>query len=153
VELDSGRGKQKEHQLISKATLIGTTREKIVAESDEAFALLLYENYIEDKWKTQGKIEDDEDEQYEDCAEEDEKKEEDEESVHSGSRRKKTITKALRGKYTGHFNGTTKLVGGVIRAWRALMSSTYGSPLKELAASSPARVRIMFYQAQTVITL
>ena len=36
-------GKQKEHQLISKATLIGT-REKIVTKSDGAFALLLYEN-------------------------------------------------------------------------------------------------------------
>ena len=103
-------GKQKEHQLISKATLIGT-REKIVTKSDEAFALLLYENYI-DKWKKQGNIEDDEDEQYEDCAEEDEKKEDDDDSVHSaGSQKKKTISKAVRGKYTCHNNGTMKYGG------------------------------------------
>jgi hypothetical protein len=69
-------GKQKEHQLISKATLIGT-REKIVTKSNETFALLLYKDYI-DKWKTQGNIEDYEDEQYEDC------EEEDDESVQSG---------------------------------------------------------------------
>ena len=80
-------GKQKEYQLISKATLIGT-REKIVTKSDEAFALLLYENYI-DKWKKQGNIEDDEDEQYEDCEEEDEKKEDDDDSVHSAGSQKK----------------------------------------------------------------
>ena len=72
--------------------MIGTC-EKIVTKSDEAFALLLYKNYI-DKWKAQGNIEDDEDEQYEDCEEEDKQKEEDDESVQSGPRRKKTRTKA-----------------------------------------------------------
>ena len=102
-------GKQKEHQLISKATLIGT-REKIVTKSDEAFALLLYENNI-NKWKTQGNIEDNEDTQYDDCEEEDEQKDEDDESVQSGPRRKKTRNKALRGKYTCHNNGTTKYGG------------------------------------------
>ena len=80
-------GKQKERQLISNATLIGT-REKIVTKSDEAFALLLYENYV-DKWKTQGNIEDDKDEQqYEDCEEEDDKKEDDDDSVHSAGSQK-----------------------------------------------------------------
>jgi hypothetical protein len=79
-------GKQKERQLISNATLIGT-REKIVTKSDEAFALLLYENYI-DKWKTQGNIEDDDDEQYKDCEEEDDKKEDDDDSVHSAGSQK-----------------------------------------------------------------
>ena len=105
-------GKQKEHQLISKATL-NSTREKIVTKSDEAFALLLYKNYI-GKWKKQGNIKDDEDEQHEDDEDEqheedeDEQKEEDDESVQSGPRRKKTRTKALRGKCTCHNNGTTK---------------------------------------------
>jgi len=103
-------GKQKEHQLISKATMIGT-RDKIVTKSDEAFALLLYENYI-DKWKTQGNIEDDESEHYEDCEEEDEKKEDNDDSVHSaGSQKKKTMSKAVRGKYTCHNNGTMKYGG------------------------------------------
>jgi hypothetical protein len=90
--------------------LIGT-REKIVTKSDEAFALLLYENYI-DKWKTQGNIEGNEDEQYEDCEEEDNKKEDDDDSVHSaGSQKMKTISKAVRGKYTCHNNGTMKYEG------------------------------------------
>jgi hypothetical protein len=39
-------GKQREHQLISKATLMGSSRENLVTKSDEAFALLMYENYI-----------------------------------------------------------------------------------------------------------
>ena len=38
-------GKQKEHQLISKATLMDS-REKLVTKSNEAFALLMYESYI-----------------------------------------------------------------------------------------------------------
>jgi hypothetical protein len=90
-------GKQKEHQLISKATLIGTD-EKIVTKSDEAFALLMYKNY--GKWKKQDNIEDDEDEQHEDDEDEDKQNEEDDETVQSGPQRKKTKTKALRGKYT-----------------------------------------------------
>ena len=47
-------GKQKEHELISKATLMGAGK-KLVTKSDEAFALLMYENYI-GKWKKQGNI-------------------------------------------------------------------------------------------------
>ena len=89
--------------------MIGTG-EKIVTISDEAIALLLYENYF-DKWKTHGNIEDDKHEQYEDCEEEDEQKEEDDESVQSGPRRKNTKTKAVRGTYTCHNNGTTKYGG------------------------------------------
>jgi hypothetical protein len=42
-------GKQKNHELISQATEKGG-RGKVVTKSDEAFALLLFENYI-DKWK------------------------------------------------------------------------------------------------------
>ena len=42
-------GKQKNHDLISQATEKGG-RSKVVTKSDEAFALLLFENYIE-KWK------------------------------------------------------------------------------------------------------
>jgi hypothetical protein len=41
-------GKQKYHELISKATEKGG-HGKVVTESDEAFALLLFDNYI-DKW-------------------------------------------------------------------------------------------------------
>ena len=42
-------GSRKEHQLISKATLMDY-RKKLVTKSDEAFALLMYRNYI-GKWK------------------------------------------------------------------------------------------------------
>ena len=57
------------------------------------------------KW---GNIEDNKDEQYEEDEDKDEQKEEEDESVQSGPQRKKTRTKALRGKYTCHNNGTTK---------------------------------------------
>ncbi len=42
-------GKQKQYELVSKATEEGG-RGKLVTKSNEAFALLLFENYIE-KWK------------------------------------------------------------------------------------------------------
>ena len=42
-------GKQKQYELVSKATEEGG-RGKLVTKSDEAFALLLFDNYIE-KWK------------------------------------------------------------------------------------------------------
>jgi hypothetical protein len=89
--------------------LIGTG-EKVVTNSDEAFALLMYKNYIS-KWKMQGNIEDDKDKQHEEDEDEDKQHEEDDEIVQSGPRRKKPITKALRGKYTDHNNGTTKYGG------------------------------------------
>ena len=43
---------QKQYQLISQATMTGSS-DKLVTKSDEAFALLMYENYL-DKWTTQG---------------------------------------------------------------------------------------------------
>ena len=43
---------QKKYQLISQATMTGSS-EKLVTISDEAFALLVYENY-KDKWTKQG---------------------------------------------------------------------------------------------------
>ena len=100
-------GKQKEHELISKATLMGTG-EKLVTKSDEAFALLMYENYI-GKWKKQGNIKDNEDEQHEE--DEDEQHEEDEETAQSVAGKKTSNNKAVRGKYTIHNNGTTKYGG------------------------------------------
>jgi hypothetical protein len=42
-------GKQKQYKLVSKATEEGG-RGKLATKSDEAFALLLFNNYI-DKWK------------------------------------------------------------------------------------------------------
>jgi hypothetical protein len=42
-------GKQKQYELVSKATEEGG-RGKLVTKSDEAFALLLFDNYIK-KWK------------------------------------------------------------------------------------------------------
>jgi hypothetical protein len=102
-------GKQKQHQLISKATLMGTG-EKLVTKSDEAFALLMYENYI-GKWKKQGNIKDNEDEQHEEDEDKDEQHEEGEETAPYVPGKKKTTTKAVRGKYTVHNNGTTKYGG------------------------------------------
>ena len=64
------------------------TGEKLVSKSDEAFALLMYKNYI-GKWKKQGNIKDDEDEQHED--DEDEQREEDEDENCSVCDRKKEI--------------------------------------------------------------
>ena len=91
------------------------SREKLVTKSDEAFALLMYENYI-GEWKKQGYIKDNEDEQHE----------EDEDKQHDGDKKReegretaqsvlpgetKTPTKAVKGKYTVHNNGTTKYGG------------------------------------------
>ena len=43
---------QKQYQLILQATMTGSS-DKLVTISDEAFALLMYENY-KDKWTKQG---------------------------------------------------------------------------------------------------
>ena len=93
-------GKQKKHELISKATLMGTG-EKLVTKSDEAFALLMYKDY-NGKWKKQGNVKDDKDEQHEEDEgegeDEDEQHEEDEETVQSVPGKKKSTIKAARGK-------------------------------------------------------
>ena len=105
-------GKQKEHKLISKATLMGS-REKLDTKIDEAFALLMYDNYI-DKWEKQGNIKDsNEDKQHEEDKDEQhdgdkERKEGEEETAQSMPRERKNPTKAVKGKYTVHNNGTTK---------------------------------------------
>jgi hypothetical protein len=85
------------------------TGEKLVTKSDEAFALLVYKNYI-GKWKKQGNIKDDEDEQHEEDDDEDGQHEEDKETAQSVTRKNKS-NKAVRGKYTIHNNGTTKYGG------------------------------------------
>jgi hypothetical protein len=43
---------QKQYQLILQATMTGSS-DKLVTISDQAFALLMYENY-KDKWTKQG---------------------------------------------------------------------------------------------------
>ena len=82
------------------------SREKLVTKSDEAFTLLMYENYI-GKWKKQGNIKDNEDKQHDG----DKEREEGEETDQSVPRERKTPTKAVKGKYTVHNNGTTKYGG------------------------------------------
>ena len=90
------------------------SREKIVTKSDEAFTLLMYENYI-GKWKKQGNIKDNEDKRHEEDKDEqhdgDKEREEGEETAQSVPKERKTPTKAVKEKYTVHNNGTTKYGG------------------------------------------
>ena len=74
---------QKKYQLISQATMTGSS-DKLVTISDEAFALLMYENY-KDKWTKQGN-------------------EQAGQSVQSGK-------KVIRGKFTVQNSGTCKYGG------------------------------------------
>ena len=74
---------QKQYQLISQAKMTGSS-DKLVTKSDEAFALLMYENYL-DKWTTQGN-------------------EQAGQSVQSGK-------KVIRGKFTVQNSGTCKYGG------------------------------------------
>jgi hypothetical protein len=71
---------QKQYQLISQVTMMGSS-DKLVTKSDEAFALLMYESYL-DKWTTQGN-------------------EQAGQSVQSGK-------KVIRGKFTVQNSGTCK---------------------------------------------
>ena len=73
----------KKYQLISQATMTGSS-DKLVTISDEAFALLMYENYF-DKWTTQAN------------------------ATAAGSVQRER--KAIRGKYTVQNSGTCKYGG------------------------------------------
>ena len=73
----------KKYQLISQATMTGSS-DKLVTISDEAFALLMYENYF-DKWTTQAN------------------------ATAAGSVQRER--KAIRGKYTVQNSGTCKYDG------------------------------------------
>jgi hypothetical protein len=117
-------GKQKERQLISKATSIGTG-EKLVTKSGEAFALLTYENYIA-KSKKHGNIKDDEDEQHEEGEDEDEDEqhEEGEETAPSVPGKRKPQPRRSEESTQFTIMGLPSTVGGVKRAWRTLMSCT-----------------------------
>jgi hypothetical protein len=87
------------------------TGEKLVTKSEEASPLLMYENYIGIWERKQGNVEHNEDEQHEEDKDEDEQHEEGKETAQSVPGEKKTTTKAVRGKYTVHNNGTTKYGG------------------------------------------
>jgi hypothetical protein len=73
----------KQYQLISQATMTGSS-DKLVTISDEAFALLMYENYF-DKWTTQANAQEGQSVQRE--------------------------RKVIRGKYTLQNSGTSKYGG------------------------------------------
>ncbi|KAI2498521.1 hypothetical protein MHU86_15981 [Fragilaria crotonensis] len=98
-------GKHKTRQLISEAREPGG-RGRIVTKSDEAFALLMFENYI-DKWKSMPPVAD-----------------EAEDSDSEQGQRKKKAKPRQRGAYTRTKVGTANTVGGVMRESHDSMNFT-----------------------------
>jgi hypothetical protein len=98
-------GKQKVNELISEAREPGG-RGKVVTKSDEAFALLLFENYI-DKWRSPPPVAD----EAEDSGT----------GQQEGQRKKNKAKPKQQGACTGKKNGTVNMVGGVMREWHGSM--------------------------------
>ena len=106
---------QKQYQLISQATMTGSS-DKLVTISDEAFALLMYENY-EDKWTKQGSAQ----------------------AGQSEQSRKKVI----RGKYTLQNSGTCKY-GGWSHAGMRRFNELYDLVVEDRACPQAAAVEKEF---------
>lgn len=106
---------QKKYQLISQATMTGSS-DKLVTISDEAFALLMYENY-KDKWTKQGN-------------------EQAGQSVPSGK-------KVIRGKFTVQNSGTCKY-GGWSHAGMKRFNELYDLVVEDRACPQAAAVEKEF---------
>ncbi|KAI2494678.1 hypothetical protein MHU86_19857 [Fragilaria crotonensis] len=106
---------QKQYQLISQATMTGSS-DKLVTVSDEAFALLMYENY-QDKWTKQGSAQAGQSEQ-------------------SGK-------KVIRGKYTVQNSGTCKY-GGWSHAGMRRFNELYDLVVEDRACPQAAAVEKEF---------
>ncbi len=113
-------GRQKQHELVPEATKKGSGCAKTETISDEAFALLSFENYV-GKWISTGTtcangLEDDRVAEFELPGEQGRKKQ-----------------PRHRGKYTSKKSGHCKYGGGVARVWLGLTSYTNWSERTELA--------------------